>query len=106
MAVDVVFHDAATQVAEGTVFTVAGYKTMTVEIYGSSTSRTVEFMGRGPAGANRAIMGINLSNFATAVSTIGTGEIWQFDITGLTSAIMNLQAVAGGNVSVKGKAVD
>jgi len=102
---DVVFHDAATVPANGTVFTVGGYKTLTVEIYGTSTSRTIEFKARGPAGVDRALMGVRLSDLATAISTTGTGEIWQFDITGLTSVFMNLSAVAGGNVSVKGKVV-
>jgi hypothetical protein len=104
-AVDVTFQDAATVAADGTVFTVGGNKTLTVEIYGTSTSRTIAFIGRGPSGVDRAIMGVRTSDFATGVSTTGSGEIWQLDITGLTSVFCDLQAVAGGSVSVKGRAV-
>jgi hypothetical protein len=101
----VTFHDEATEAADGTAFTVAGYKTLTVEIYGTSTSRTVEFKGAGPSGTYGAIMGVRLSDFVTATQTVTSGEIWQFDVTGLTTVIMDLSAVAGGNVSVQGKAV-
>ena len=102
---DVTFHDAAVVGAGGTILTVGGNKTLTVEIYGTSTSRTVAFKARGPSGADVALMGVNLTTNASAISTTGTGEFWQFDITGLTSVLMDLTAVAGGNVSVKGKAV-
>jgi len=102
---DVTFHDAATVAADGTAFTVLGYKTLTVEITRTAGTSTIAFIGEGPSGANIALMGVNLSTLATATSTTGTGEIWQFDVTGLTSVFMDLQAVAGGNVSVKGKAV-
>jgi len=102
---DVIFHTAATTAADGTILTVGNYKTLTVEIYGTSSSRTVAFIGRGAGAADRALMGINLSDFSTATSTTGTGEIWQFDITGLTSVFMDLQAVSGGNVSVTGRVV-
>lgn len=102
---DIIFHDAATVAGSGTIFDVGGYKTLTVEIYGTSTSRTVEFVARGPSGTDVALSGVNVSTNAVATSTTGTGEIWQFDITGLISVFMNLSAVAGGNVSVKGRAV-
>ena len=104
-AASVVFHADATSAADGTVFTVGNYKTLTVEIYGTSTSRTVAFIGRGAGVTDRALMGVNLSDFSTGTSTTGTGEIWQFDITGLTSVFMDLQAVSGGNVSVTGRVV-
>ena len=104
-SIDITFHDATIEIATGDIFLVNGYKTMTVEISGTSTSRTIAFIGRGASEANRLITGVKLSNFAMATSTTGTGEIWQFDITGLTAMFMDLQAVAGGNVTVKGRAV-
>ena len=104
-ATPVTFHDAATVAADGNIFTVDGQKTLTVEIYGTSTSRTIAFIGRGESGTDRAIMGVRLSDLSTATSTTGTGELWQFDITGLVSVFMDLQAVAGGNVTIKGRAV-
>ena len=100
---DVTFHNGATVVASGTVLTVGGYKILTVEVSGTSTSRNIEFMARGPAGINRPIMGIRLNDLATSASTNSTGEIWQFDISGLSSVLMNLADVVGGNVTVQGK---
>lgn len=105
---DITFHDAATIAADGAVFTVGGYKTLTVELYGTSTSKTVAFMGVGPSGVAHAIMGVKLLDLSTAVSSVGslaTSEFWQFDITGLTSVIMDLTVIANGNVTVKGRAV-
>jgi hypothetical protein len=99
------FHDAATVAADGTPLTVGGGKTLLVEIWGTSVSRTVGFKGAGPEGTHWSIMGVNLGTFATATSTTGTGELWQFDVTGLVTVIMDLEAVAGGNVSVKGRLV-
>lgn len=102
---DITFQDAATAAADGTAFTVEGYKTLTVEITRTAGTSTVAFIGEGASGADIALMGINLSTFATATSTTGTGELWQFDITGLTKVFMDLTAVATGSVTVKGKAV-
>ncbi len=102
------FHDAIVAAADGTPFTVAGYKTLTVYISGTSTSRTIEFKCLPPgaaAGDYRSLMGVRLSDFATATSATGNNEVWQFDITGLTEVLMDCSAVAGGNVTVKGRAV-
>lgn len=101
---DVTFLDAVTSPGQGT-FTVGGYKTLTVEIYGTSTSRTVNFKATLASGAQIPITGVNLSSMSTGTSTSGTGEIWQFDVTGLNTVIMDLSAVSGGTVSIKGKAV-
>lgn len=102
---DVTFHNAATTTGGGTAFAVGGYKFLAIEIYGTSSSRTVQFYGVGPSGTNRALMGIRRSDNTTATSTTGTGEMWLFDITGLDYVVMNLSAVSGGNVSIKGKVV-
>jgi hypothetical protein len=102
---DIIFQDTATTTGNGTAFEVGAYKTLTIEIYGTSSSRTVTFYGKSESGTLRAITGIKLSDFTTATSTTGTGELWQFDITGLKYVVIDLTAVAGGNVSVKGRAV-
>jgi len=99
------FHNAATSTGNGTEFTVGNMKTLTIEIYGTSTSRTIEFYGKGDSGTLRSIKGINLSTFEAATSTTGTGELWQFDITGLISVVIKLAAVSGGDVTIKGRAV-
>lgn len=100
---DVELIDAATAPTSES-FAVGAYKTLTLEIYGTATSVTVEFKGTGPSGAARAIAGVRMSDFV--VGTVGAiGEIWQFDVTGLTTFIADLTAVSGGYVTVKGKAV-
>lgn len=102
---DVILHDQVITTGNGTPFTVSTYKTLTIEIYGTSSSRTITFYGKSKSGTLRLLTGINMSTFTTATNTTGTGEIWQFNITGLDYVIIDVTAVAGGNVSVKGKAV-
>lgn len=99
------FHNAATQAANGNALTVGEYKTLTVKITGTSSSRTITFYAKDPDGNLTALMGVRLSDLATGTSTTGTGEYWQFDVTGVEAVVMDLTAVAGGNVSVTGKAV-
>lgn len=101
----VTFHDAAVVAADGTVFTVGGYKTLLVEVYGTSTAFNVAFYGKGPSGTARAIMGVKLSDLSTGINTTVLNELWVFDVTGLTSVLMDLVSVVSGNVSVKGTAV-
>jgi hypothetical protein len=107
VAQNFIFQDAATSSGNGSSFTVDNYKTLTVEIYGSvaNTARTVTFYGKGASGTLRALKGVNISTFTTGTNTTGTGEIWQFDITGLEYVVMDLTAITGGSVTVKGKAV-
>lgn len=98
------FHHETAAAAEGAAFVVGGYKVLTVEIYGTSTERAVVFMGGGPSGEARYIAGVKLSDLSLATSTTGNEELWQFDITGLCSVNMEITSVAGGNVTVKGRA--
>jgi hypothetical protein len=105
--VEVVFHDGATAAANGTDFKVDYFKTLTVEIFGSSdnSARTVTFYGKLRSGTLRPISGMKLAGLTTALNTTGTGELWQFDITGLESVVMDLTSITDGKVSVIGKAV-
>lgn len=105
---DITFQDAVSAAGNGSEFLVSAkeaYKTITVEITGTSTSRTIAFEGKSTSGTWYPIMGVRLSDFAMATQTTGKGEIWQFDVTGLDSFRSRLASVAGGNVTVKGKAV-
>jgi hypothetical protein len=101
------FHDAMAVAGNGNFLEVKYFKTLTVEIYGSAenTARTVTFYGKGPGKTLRAMKGLKVSDWTTGTSTTGTGEIWQFDITGLNQVIMGLTAITGGTVTVKGRAV-
>jgi len=104
---DVVFHDEATVASNGDPLLVGAYKTLTIEIFGTSTGRTVSFYSKGPSGALVPLLGTRISAAPVlmAVSTTGTGETWQFDITGLENVIMDLTAITDNNVSIKGRAV-
>lgn len=105
---DVIFHDAATAAADGFAFAVGGYKTLTVEIYGTVTASSVSFMGKGASGTARALMGLKLDDWSKATSSAGSGELWQFDITGLEYVLMDLTSITAGegeSLTVKGRAV-
>ena len=104
---NITFHDAASVADNGLNFQVENYKTITIEIYGSvgNNARTVTFYVKGKSGVLRAISGVRLSDLSVAASTTGTGEIWQFDVTGVEHFIVDLTAITGGTVTVKGKAV-
>lgn len=98
------FHEAATVPAQGKRFDVKGNKTLTVEIFGTATSASVSFKAVGMSGALRDLMGVKVSDLSSGTSG-GMNEIWQFDITGLETVVMDLTAVSGGDVSVIGRAV-
>ena len=103
---DITFHDAAIVVGDGLIFNIGGYKTLSIEITGTSTSRVVSFKCHGASGVERPISGVNLNGYDVNTTTSGTDELWYFDnIAGLTSIFMKLEAVDGGNVTVKGRAV-
>lgn len=101
----IVFQNAVTSTGNGTTFTVGAYKTLTLEIAGTSTDRTIIFEGASVSGVYYPIMGVKLADLSMATQTTGSGEVWTFEITGLVSFRARLASIAGGNVTVKGKAV-
>jgi hypothetical protein len=84
---------------------VGNHKTFTVEVYGTSTSRLVNFSAIGVSGNPYPLSGVRLSDLTVATSTTGSGEIWQFEVAGLDFIKIDVASVAGGNVSVKGRFV-
>jgi hypothetical protein len=102
---DVVLQDTATTIGNGTPFTVGSTKTLTIEIYGTSTSNTMVFEGSSVSGTYYAIQGVKLLDYTMASQTTGINEVWMFDVTGLASFRARISNVSGGSVSVKGKAV-
>lgn len=102
---DVTLQNAATATGNGTALAVGGLRTVTVEVTGTSTSRTIIFEGASVSGVYYAMMGVKLADFSTATQTTTNNEVWQFDVTGLVNFRTRISAVAGGNVSVKGKVV-
>lgn len=100
-----VFQQSSGTTGVGNVFTVGSYKTLTIEVYGTSTSQTVVFQGIGPSGAAYPIMGTKMNDGTTGSQTSTLGQIWQFNIAGLTSFRVNLTTVSGGQVTVSGTAI-
>jgi hypothetical protein len=104
---DIVFQNDAVSAGAGTalIMDLIPYKDLTIEISGTSSTRTVSFYGVMASGVSRPISGINMNGFALANNTTGTEELWTFGITGLKKVIMYLTAVSGGTVTITGRAV-
>ncbi|MFS0723869.1 hypothetical protein [Paenibacillus sp. 1P07SE] len=105
LPIEVVLQNESTAAGNGTPLTVGEYKTLTIEVYGTSVSRTVIFEIQSVSNAWYPIQGIKIQDYSMATQTTGSGEVWQFDITGVTAVRARISAVAGGNVSVRGRAV-
>lgn len=101
----IILQNAATAIGAGTPFTVGAYKTLTLSITGTSTSRTIAFEVSDADGNWTPIQGVRLSDFTLDTQTSTTGEKWTFEITGTTAFRANLVAISGGNITVKGTAV-
>lgn len=102
---NVTLQSVATAVGNGTVLNIGGLKTLTIEISGTSTSRTVVFEAASESGTYFPIYGTNLQNQSFFTQTAGNNGVWRFDLTGLTTFRARISAVAGGDVTVTGKAV-
>jgi hypothetical protein len=103
---NVTFHDATITVSNGKEYSIGyGEDTLNVEINGTATSSTVVFEGKGLSGNWYLIQGVNLSTLDMATQTIGKGQMWQFDLTGLVGIRMRISAINSGNLSVVGRAV-
>ena len=76
------------------------------EISGTSTSRTIVFeVSNAENGTYTLVQGVNLADLSMASQTSNNGEIWQIDgLAGLWFRT-RISAVAGGNVTVKGKVI-
>jgi hypothetical protein len=104
---EVIFHHEATVPAEVSL-PVGAYKSLTLELFGTSTSRTVKFYGVGKSGIKRPLPAVKMTgdvNFDMMTETTLTGCIFELSITGLDYVIVDLTAVAGGNVSAEGSMV-
>ena len=102
---EVVFHNASTTSNPGTEFEVGEYQTLSVKIFGTSTSRTVNFRGVVGDDVPEALLGFRCEDLVMGTSTTANNERWEFDIAGYDKVFFGLASVAGGNVSVIGKVV-
>lgn len=106
MAKYLYLHNKETVPANGSEFIIGDYKSITLEISGTSTSRTLVFEACGPLGVWYPIMGVKPSDYTYTTQTTENNELRQFDVTGLVKFRVRAQAVAGGNVTVTAKAVE
>lgn len=97
------FHSVVTQAGNGTSLTIGEYQKLTLGISGTSTSRTIEFHVIDENGIDDVIQGIKPKDFSTASFSSGNNETWQFEISGYVTFYAKITAVAGGNVTIKGR---
>lgn len=102
---DITLQTPTTSPGNGTEFDVGAFRDLTIEIYGSSTNRTIVFEAAGPSGVFKPIPGFRTLDFEMATQTTGNNESWSFDITGQKKFRAKITAVVGGNVTIKGTAV-
>lgn len=99
--------NAVSAVGNGTAINMGNTDTFKItEISGTSTSRTLIFeVSNAETGAYSVVQGVKLADLSMATQTSGKDEIWQIDgLAGLWFRV-RVSAIAGGNVTVKGKAV-
>ncbi len=101
---DVVFHDEATVGDQGLVFNVGGYKELRISVTGTATSFTLLFRGQVGDVVN-SLTGIESASLELLSSTTVKETIYEFDIEGYEQVWFGLSEVAGGNITVKGRAV-
>jgi hypothetical protein len=108
---DVKFHNAEAS-GVGAIISVGGYSTLVLEIFGTSTpTGEVDFKASGASGYFSPISGKKLSDGTSGIktTTIPSGatpipELWQFDVTGLSS-FQCPATLTAGLVTVLGRLV-
>jgi len=104
---NIVLQNAVSVVGVGSPYTLTGSeKTLVIEVTGAAnTVRTVLFQVCGLSGVYYPIQGVRLSDFTVGAQSTNLGEMWQFDVTGVTGVQANLTAITGGTVTVTGRVV-
>lgn len=96
--------NAATSTGNGTPFNVTNQDEIIFVTSGTSTSRTLVFEISDDDGATYVPLScVNLSTLAIASTTTGNGEVWSANVRGINYFRVRISAVAGGNLTVKGK---
>ncbi|MEK3784664.1 hypothetical protein [Paenibacillus sp. FSL R5-0810] len=110
-ALDVTLQNAASAAGNGTPFSPNdGNYTLTFEITGTSTSRTVMFELAGPSGQYMPVTSFSVTDPTKFGQQTSSGsdtapESWQVVVPAGYSFRARIGAVSGGNVTIKGKAV-
>lgn len=108
LVTDVTLQNAVTSVGNGTAHTPTNDVKLRLEINGTSTSRTINFEMAGISGTYIPATAFNITD-PTKYGTSTTGgsnttpEFWEVDVPAGFSFRTRVSAIAGGNVTVKGK---
>lgn len=103
------FHDGVSAAGDGNILNLnQAHKTMILEIDSDVTSHNITFNAKLSSSDYKSIAGVRLDTLTTATSTSGKSELWQFDVTGLTSIKIDITALTagGGTTTVIGKLVN
>lgn len=110
-ALDVTLQNAASAAGNGTPFSPNdGNYTLTFEITGTSTNRTVMFELAGPSGQYIPVTAFSVTDPTKFAQQTSSGsntapESWQVAVPAGYSFRARIGAVSAGNVTIKGKAV-
>ena len=107
VAAETILQDAVSAVGYGVAIDMGGADTFKItEISGTATSRTIVFeISNSENGTYSLVQGVRLSDLSMASQATSNNEVWQIDgLAGLWFRA-RVSAVAGGNVTVKGKVV-
>jgi len=111
LAKSVTLQSNASATGNGTHYTPTTPETLTFEISGTSTSRTVVFELAGPKGVYIVYPALKIGDTTYTPTTSATGgsdttpESWEVDIPANYSFRTRITAVAGGDVDISGWAV-
>jgi 5,10-methylenetetrahydrofolate reductase len=100
------FQDSVTSAGNGTDLKIINTDKVVIEVTGTSTSRTILFQGLMPSGAYIPVYGLSCTDYTTRATQTTAEDCWEFNTTGILALRVRVDAVSGGNVIIKGIAVN
>lgn len=94
------FQNGVTAIGNGNEYLIGLIDDLTIEVTGTSTSRTIIFEGKGSSGAWYPVNCVNLNGYEMATQTTGNNELWSVELEGIVSFRARIAAIAGGSVNV------
>lgn len=101
----IILHEKTSSPGEGLALYLGVAKNVNIKIAGTSTSRKLLFEVAGFDGEYEPIQGYRPKDGIMASETTENGESWQFDVTGFIYFRVRVESIAGGYVTIKGRAV-
>jgi len=96
-------HVNTTTISTGSEIECTQAETITLEIVGTSTSRTILFQGKTENGIWYDVYGVCRNKNITDKQTTGKDEVWVLPLLGFTYFRCNITAISGGTISIFGK---